>query len=44
MTKEEFWDLIASNYPKLSGSRGFEILRCVANSRVLESVSHNIAH
>ena len=41
--KKEFWDLITSSYLKLSGCGGFELLRCIAGSRVLETVSCNIA-
>ena len=43
MSHDEFWSLIAGYFPKLEGCGGFELLRCVANSRCLESISPKIA-
>ena len=40
-SRDEFWEIIISNYPKLLGCGGFELLRCVANSRQLELISCN---
>lgn len=42
-SREEFWDIITSNYPKLLRCGGFELLRCMANSRALELISRNIS-
>lgn len=38
MLQDEFWSLIAGYFPKLEGCGGFELLRCVANSRCLEVI------
>ena len=43
MSHDEFWSLIAGYFPKLEGCGGFELLRCVANSRCLEPISPKIA-
>jgi hypothetical protein len=40
-SREEFWKVITSAYPKLLGCGGFEFLRCVPNSRELDMVSQN---
>ena len=42
-SRTEFWDCIISAYPKLAGCGGFELLRCMANSRDLEVLSQNIS-
>ena len=42
-TKEAFWDYITSVFPKLKTCGGFELLRCIANTRGLEVISPNIA-
>ena len=43
MEKEEFWSTIMGYFPKLKDCGGFELLRCVANSRDLEVISPNIS-
>ena len=40
---EEFWAIISSTYPKLSNCGGFELLRCMSNSKELEPISISIA-
>ena len=42
-SREEFWDIITSSYPKLLGCGGFELLRCIANSQALEPISLNVS-
>lgn len=42
-SKEEFWETITSTFPKLKDCGGFELLRCVANTKGLDVVSPNIA-
>ncbi len=42
-TKEEFREVITSSYPKLYNCGGFELLRCMTNSRELESISSTVS-
>lgn len=40
---KEFVRIIVDHYPKLDGCGGFELLRCISNSRNLEVISPQIA-
>ena len=42
-TTEEFHKILTEAFPKLSGAGGFELLRCVANSRLLEPLSTSVS-
>ena len=42
-TAEEFHKILTEAFPKLSGAGGFELLRCVANSRLLEPLSTSVS-
>lgn len=42
-SREEFNDAIISTYPKLKSCGGFELLRCVPNSKQLEEISESVA-
>ena len=42
-SNEEFYEQLLSCFPKLSDAGGFELLRCVANSKLLEPISPSIA-
>ena len=41
---EEFKACICKEFPKLSEIGGFEILRCIPNSKTLEKVSTTVSH
>jgi hypothetical protein len=43
MTAREFFGVIVEHFPKLHGCGGFELLRCISNSRNLEAISPKIA-
>ncbi len=40
---EEFRHVVERSYPKLEGCGGFELLRCIPNTKQLEVISSNIA-
>ena len=42
-SRDEFWSVITSAYPKLLNCGGFELLRCMTNSRELEPISRSVA-
>ena len=47
MSSEEFRDILYSAYPKLKDGGGFELCRCIANSRnleVLSTMAHSSPH
>lgn len=42
-TSDTFRSVIEEQYPKLNGCGGYELLRCIANTRDLEAISQSIA-
>ena len=40
---DEFKDALVSGFPKLGNSGGFELLRCIPNTKTLETISLDIA-
>lgn len=42
-SRDEFWSVITSAYPKLLNCGGFELLRCMCQSRELEPISRSVA-
>ena len=40
---EVFRQVIIDSFPKLASAGGFELMRCVANFKVLEAISQSIA-
>lgn len=42
-TIKEFHEILVQKYPKLIDAEGFELLRCVANTRLLEPILSSVA-
>ena len=40
---QEFYEQVMSCFPKLANAGGFELLRCVANTKMLEPISRSVA-
>lgn len=40
-SREDFFEAIISHYPKLESCGGFELLRCLPNSKTLEEISES---
>ena len=43
MEAKDFFRVIVEHFPKLDGCGGFELLKCISNSRNLEVISPKIA-
>lgn len=43
-SREEFRQKIFQTFPKLDGCGGFELMRCIANSKNLEVIPSNVSH
>ena len=42
-TKDEFNDIILGSFPRLKGCGGYELMRCIPNSKHLEIITSRIA-
>ena len=41
---QEFYGILTSTFPKLQGVGGFQLLRCIANTRMLEPISVSVPY